>query len=116
MVEKLEGEHIETVRSSPGVEYVTGEHGIEVQAAYLDPQLAKCEHVELRVVCDFRHRGILQKIAQRCHLAGCDRREVADGRLATGKRACRDRVGLDTRCRHASFLSSRRFGSRYAFR
>src|SRR6185436_16916859 len=78
VVEKLEAQDIESVRPSTRIEDIARQHRIEIETGEVDPQRAKEQEIEFRVVCRLADCRILEKAPERLHFRSIERGKVPD--------------------------------------
>src|SRR6266496_4357607 len=78
MIEKLEGQYIEAVRSTAWIKYVARQHCIEIQPGELYAQTTQEQDIKFCILSCFPHRRIFEKIPERLHLWRVEQRKITD--------------------------------------
>ena len=76
MPEELERQEIESMRTAPWIEHITGQHRIEFETGQSHASTAQHEHIVLGILRQFFHRRVFQHGAQRRHGLTAERRQI----------------------------------------
>ncbi len=105
VLQELEGQYVEPVRPPSGVEHITRQHGVELDAPNRHPGAAQHQNVELGVLPRLGDGRILEQGAEVGERLGQQRREVLHRHHAPRDRACGDAIAIRPTLRRLASLS-----------
>src|SRR2546423_2657759 len=99
MIEELETQYVESVRSPAWIKHVARQHRIEVQPSQLDSETAQQQYVKLGIMSRLPDRLVFEQIAKWLHFRCIEWREITNTRRAffaqhSGGNAHRIAIGL----------------------
>src|SRR2546423_15511371 len=81
MIEELETQYVESVRSPAWIKHVARQHRIEVQPSQLDSETAQQQYVKIGIMSRLPDRLVFEQIAKWLHFRCIEWREITKTHL-----------------------------------